>query len=670
MIHNIVDGFAYGGDYNPEQWPEEVWADDMRLMKAAGVNLVSVAIFSWAHLQPKEDQFDFGWLDKILDLMAANGIRADLATATAAQPNWMSLKYPEIMAVDKKGIRYTWGSRQGYCPNSPVYRDAAAKIVNMMAERYAEHPALAMWHVNNEYACHVDSCYCKTCASEFRVWLSNRYGSLEGLNTAWGTSFWSQRYGDWDEVMPPGYTTTFTNPSQEVDYSRFMSDSILSLYTTERDIIRKYTPEKKVTTNFMPLFKPLDYWKWANEMDIVSWDSYPDPQDSLSPSLNAFDHDLMRSFGNGDPFILMEQAAGRVNWRPRNGMKHPGLMRYHSFQALAHGADAIMFFQWRQSIQGSEQFHSAMVPHAGEDSRIFREVSSLGAELRSLSDIAGSRVHAEAGLFVDYDSWWASELLTAPMSAGSYAEELLVWYRGLRSRNIAVNMISSDTELDDYKLLVLPRAFQLSDKTAERLKSWVSSGGILIVSCGSGWMDRTGAIYPGGAPGPLTTTLGLQIADVDPLSGNTANYVDFGDGRAMEIADWREELVLKGAVATAVYSGGPLNGLPASTVNKVGRGEAHYVSFIPGIEALDKIYDSVLKLTGITAVAETPAGVYATRRRGADGRSWLFLMHEGPGEVEIDLPIGAFRNAADGSDLSDRIKLGEWGVTVLEEIRN
>jgi beta-galactosidase len=668
MIHDIVDGFAYGGDYNPEQWPEEVWAEDMHLMKEAGVNLVSVAIFSWARLQPTEDRFDFSWLDRVLDLLAANSIKVDLATATAAQPNWMSLKYPEVLAVDDKGVRYAWGSRQAYCPNSRVYRDAAAKIVGLMAERYARHPALAMWHVNNEYACHVDACYCDTCAVTFRNWLKERYGSLDNLNEAWGTSFWSQRYGDWNEVMPPRYTTTFKNPSQVIDYMRFMSDSILSLYTTERDILRAVNPEKKITTNFMPFFKPLDYWKWAAEIDVISWDSYPDPHDTISPSINAFDHDLMRSMGGGDPFMLMEQAPGRVNWRVVNGMKHPGLMRYHSFQAIAHGADAVMFFQWRQSQRGSEQFHSAMVPHAGKASRTYREISSLGAELKSLSDIAGSRIDAAAGIFVDYDSWWASELETAPTSAGSYAADLLLWYRGFRSKNIAVDMVSQNSALESYRLLVLPRLFLLIESLAERLEAWVASGGVLLVTGGSAWVDETGAIYPGGAPGPLKSMLGLHIADVDPLPPETAFKVDFGDGQPLEASDWREEIELEGAETLAVYSDGPLAGRSALTVNRLGTGEARYISFRPTPETLSRIYDPVLRISGIDPVAVTPPGVYATRRKGSDGRSWLFLMHEGTGEVEITLPEGSFQNPVDGRDIEKKLTLGEWGVTVLEDV--
>jgi beta-galactosidase len=667
MIDDIVDGFAFGGDYNPEQWTEDVWIEDMKLMSKAGVNLVSLGIFSWAKLEPEEGRYDFTWLDRVMNLLAEYNIKADLATATAAQPNWMSVKYPQVMAVDEKGLRYTWGSRQAYCPNSPIYRLGAAAMTRMLAEHYAAHPALAMWHVNNEYACHVQRCYCDICAAEFRVWLEKRYGDLDGVNETWGTAFWSQNYSDWAEVMPPRYTSTFRNPNQQLDYDRFMSDSILSLFTAERDILHQVTPNLKVTTNFMPLFKPLDYWKWAEEIDIISWDSYPDPHDPSSPVMNAFDHDLMRSLGAGKPFMLMEQAAGRVNWRPVNGMKHEGMMRFHSFQALSHGADAVMFFQWRQSRRGSEQFHSAMLPHAGEGSRTFTEITRLGAELKALSSLAGSRIETQVGLFFDYDSWWASEMETAVTAAYPYVEEPLHWYRSLRERNIPVDMVSPNTDFSSYKVLIMPRMFVIDALPASRLESWVEDGGVLLLGPMSAWLDGTGAIHPGGAPGPLRMLTGIRVEDVDPLPPGTSFSVDFGDGRPLAARNWREEIYIEGAEVLAVYIGGPMNGRPAVTAHIRGRGQTRYVSFRPDTEAMDRILDPVLERAGVTGLLETPPGVYASRRIDGDGRGRLFLLREGEGTVEVRLPVEGFTDAVDGRLVGEVLTLGSWDVRVLNE---
>jgi len=353
----------YGGDYNPDQWPERVWDEDVHLMQEAGVNLVSLAIFSWSRLEPSEGKYDFAWLDRIMDKLHAGGIAVDLATATASTPPWMSHQHPEMLPVTIDGVRLWHGARQHYCPSSPVYRSAARRLAEQMAARYAEHPALAMWHVGNEFGCHVAYCYCDVSAEAFRKWLQERHGSIEDLNRAWGTDFWSQRYSNWDEVLPPRRTPTWPNPSQQLDFMRFSSDELLACYEIEREALRERTPDVPITTNFMRFFKPLDYWKWAEREDVVSDDVYQDPSDPEAGMRSAMAGDLMRSLGRGRPWVLMEQTSSRVNWRDVNVAKAPGQMRLWSYQAVARGADGVMFFQWRQSRAGAEKFHSAMVPH-------------------------------------------------------------------------------------------------------------------------------------------------------------------------------------------------------------------------------------------------------------------------------------------------------------------
>ena len=335
----------YGGDYNPEQWPESVWKEDVKLMKRAGVNFVSLGIFSWAKLQRDEKTYTFGWLDRIMDLLSANRIWVDLATATASPPTWLSARYSDVLAVDADGRTYHPGSRQHYSPSSPSYRKYALRLVRKLAERYARHPALACWHINNEYACHVDACHSTSSTEAFRRWLKKRYGSLEALNTAWGTAFWSQHYYHWEEIITPKKTPTFPNPCQDLDFRRFTSDALLELCKAEKDVLRELTPDIPVTTNFMNFFKPLDYWSWAKEIDFTSWDSYPDVLPGNRGDLfNAWGHDLTRSLKPGRPFLLMEQTTSHVNWRPINATKSPGLMRLHSLQAVARGSDGVCFF--------------------------------------------------------------------------------------------------------------------------------------------------------------------------------------------------------------------------------------------------------------------------------------------------------------------------------------
>lgn len=421
----------YGGDYNPEQWPREVWDEDVRLMQRGGVNLATVAVFSWARLEPRPGEYDFAWLDDVLDTLHAGGIRVDLATATASPPPWMAKQHPETLPVTEHGVRLGVGSRQQYCPSSPVYRARALRLVERMVERYAGHPALELWHVNNEYGCHVSHCYCDVSAAAFRTWLESRYGSIDELNRAWGTAFWSQRYDAFDEVEPPRAAPSFRNPTQLLDFDRFSSDELLACYRAEVEVIRAGS-DVPITTNFMGFFKAVDYWEWAKHVDVVSDDTYPDPADPDSPAYAAMVRDLMRSLGGGAPWLLMEQSPSAVNWRARNAPKAPGQMRAWSFQSVARGADGILFFQWRQSKAGSEKFHSGMVPHGGTDTRVWREIEQLGGELRDLSapdiGLEGSSVPASVAIALDWDSWWAIEQPASPTSV-SYVRILFAWHR-------------------------------------------------------------------------------------------------------------------------------------------------------------------------------------------------------------------------------------------------
>ena len=392
-----MPGIAYGGDYNPEQWPEEIWVEDMALMREAGVNMVSVGIFAWALLEPAEGQYDFSRMDRLLDLLHQNGIAADLATPTAAPPAWFFVRHPEALPVDRDGRRLSYGSRQTFCPSSPAYRTAALRIARALADRYADHPAVAMWHIHNEYGCHNAACYCETSAEAFRSWLKAKYGEdLDALNHAWGTAFWSQWYYAWEQVLPPRATGADPNPTHLLDWRRFCSDELLSLCTAERDVLRAAAPSTPATTNFMVNFsiEALDYWRWAPELDIVSNDHYLQSTDPESQIDLALSGDLVRSMAGG-PWLLMEHSTGAVNWQPVNRAKQPGEMRRNALAHVAHGADGVAYFQWRAAKAGAEQWHSAMLPHAGTDSQIWRDVVQLGADLRTLGEVRGSTATAQ-----------------------------------------------------------------------------------------------------------------------------------------------------------------------------------------------------------------------------------------------------------------------------------
>ena len=478
-------GIGYGGDYNPEQWPEATWAEDIWLMAEAGVNLVTVGVFSWSKLQPAPGELTAGWLDRVLDLLAEAGIGVDLATGTASPPPWLVAAHPEILPVTADGRRLAPGARQHYCPSAPAFRAAAADLAARMARRYAGHPAVALWHVGNEYGCHVPACYCELSAEAFRQWLRARYGQLGRLNEAWGGAVWSQDYTRWDQVQPPRTAPTFANPAHQLDFARFSSGELLACYRAERDVIAARSPGAPVTTNFMSLFRPVDQFRWAAELDVVSVDSYPDPAEPESYLLSAMTCDLTRSVGGGRPWLLMEQAPSAVSWRTVNVPKAPGQYRALSLQAVARGGDAILSFQWRAAVTGSEKFHSAMLPHAGTDSRVWREVVALGADLGRLAPVAGSPVPAEAAILLDWESWWALELDPHP-SRLRLIGLLRAFYRPLFEAGVNADFAHPESDLSTYRLVIVPALYLVSDIGADNVGRFVADGGTILMSFFSG----------------------------------------------------------------------------------------------------------------------------------------------------------------------------------------
>jgi beta-galactosidase len=605
----------YGGDYNPEQWPEAIWSEDAELMQQAGVTMVSLGIFSWAMLEPREGEFDFGWLDRAMELLHAAGVRVDLATATASPPPWLTHRYSEVLPVTKDGVRLFAGSRQQYCPSSPTYRRLAARLTSKIAERYADHPALAMWHINNEYGCHVSHCYCETSSKAFRAWLEARYGTIEVLNAAWGTTFWSQRYSEFAEVQPPRAMPSFGNPAQLLDFDRFSADQLLELYRAEAAIVRAATPSIPVTTNFMGFFKGADYWEWAKEVDVVSDDSYPDPADSSSPAYAAMTRDLMRSLRHGQPWILMEQAPSAVNWRARNSPKAPGQMAAWSKQAVARGADGILFFQWRQSIAGAEKFHSGMVPHAGTDTRVWREICELGADLAGLGDIEGSRVDARVAMVFEWDSWRSLEQQAVPTRL-SYVEQVFAWYSPLFERNVLTDFVRADADLSGYDVVIVPSLFCATPAALENLAAYADRDGHLLVTFQTGIVDERMQITSGGYLGALRAALGASIEEFAPLAPPDPDQRGAGTPPTVslegEIAGtgtlWTEKVHATDSQVISRFSSGMLAGSPAITRRK----NAWYVATQPEAALVGGLLDEVLASAGVAT--DAPGTIERVRR--------------------------------------------------------
>ncbi|MFF7445617.1 MULTISPECIES: beta-galactosidase [unclassified Streptomyces] len=658
---------GFGADYNPEQWPREVWQEDVRLMREAGVTVVSVAIFSWARLQPGPDAWDFGWLDEVMDLLHAGGIGVDLATATASPPPWLTTAHPEILPVTATGETLWPGARQHWRPTSPVFREHALRLVREMATRYADHPALVAWHVSNELGCHNVYDYSDDAAHAFRDWLRARYGTLDALNHAWGTAFWSQRYTDWQQILPPRLAASHPNPTQQLDFKRFSSDALKDYLRAERDLLKAITPDVPVTTNFMVMgeTRGMNYADWAEEIDFVSNDHYvhPGPQsrDELSFSAN-----LTSGIAGGRPWFLMEHSTSAVNWQPVNVAKRPGELARDSLLHVAHGADAVCYFQWRQSAAGAEKYHSAMVPHAGADSELFRAVAELGATLKTLAPVAGStRDSARVGIVFDWDSWWASEQDSHPTSLLNYRQEGLDWYSALLALGVRADLVTTKSDFARYDVLIAPVLHVVPADLAKDLTRYAEQGGHLITTYFSGIVDQNDHVWLGGYPGALRDLLGIRVEEFGPLLADETVSLDDGSTGTL----WTDRITLtdERTEVLARYETGDQAGRPALTRRTTNAGSAAYVSTRLGVEGLTALLPRLLEPAGVTS--ELPAearGRVELVVRGNAEDTFLFLVNR----TDDTVPLPGFTgDVLYGTATGDGLELGPREVAVVRRPR-
>lgn len=633
------DKIAFGGDYNPEQWPEETWEEDMRLLKLAHIDTLTLNVFSWAALQPSEETYCFDKLDKIMELARANNMKVCLATGTGAHPAWMARKYPEILRTSEQGIRRKFGGRHNSCPNSSVYRKFSVKLAEKLAERYQKYDNVIAWHISNEYG---GECYCENCEKAFRQWLKKRYGTLEELNRAWTTSFWGHTFYDWEEIVLPDLRSEHMESDRtmaqaiSLDYRRFNSDSILDCFRLEYEAVKKYTPDIPVTTNLMGAYKPLDYRKWGKYLDFISWDNYPSNEDSVSQI--AFHHDLMRGTGGGKPFVLMEQTPSQQNWQPFNALKRPGVMRLWSYQAVAHGSDAVLFFQMKRSIGSCEKYHGAVISHAGhEHTRVFREVAELGRELEQIgSEIIGSGISAQTALMFDWENWWAVEYSAGPSVNLKYKEQVLHYYTALHRQNIPVDIIGEEDDLSGYKLVIAPLLYMTKPGVDERIREFVKAGGTFVTTCFSGYVDESDRVITGGYPGRLRDILGVWVEESDALPEHKSNRF------ICENQEYPAEILCdiihpEGAETLAEYQEDFYAGTPVLTENSFGKGKAYYVGTCSGDEFYRNFTRRLCREQQIVPSAEVMEEVEAVRRRGEQAE-YLFLLNHEDREQEISIP--------------------------------
>ncbi|MEL5991032.1 beta-galactosidase [Microbacterium phosphatis] len=618
-------GILFGGDYNPEQWPREVWREDVELMQRAGVNLVTVGVFSWSTLEPHPGAREWAWLDEILDLLHAHGIAVDLATPTASPPPWMGTLHPETLPVTRDGVRLSPGSRNQFAPSAGVYRAAAVAIARDLAERYASHPAVRMWHVGNEYG-QID--FGPEAARAFRTWLRARYGSIDALNEAWSTRVWSQGYRDFDDIVPPRTAPYLLNPAATLDFHRFTSDELRDCFREQRDAIRSVGATQPITTNLMGFFDLVDGWSWAPDLDVVSDDQYPDPALADSSQTIALVQDLTRSLGGGRPWMLMEQAASAVSWRPHNLPKSPARMRLDSLQAVARGADGVCFFQWRQARAGAERFHSSMLPHAGADSDAFRGIERLGADLAKLRGVTGGRVEAPVAILFDWQGWWAAKEPARPTERHRTLEQLERWHAELWRRGIGSDLVRPGADLAGYRAVLVPHSYILEPDAAAALERAAAAGTRIVVGPFSGVADAHGAILQGRSPVPIRDLVGVSGEE---WVGLPDSGVALSDGSRAQIL--AERLRTDGAEVLASYAEGDLAGRPAVTRH----GDVWYLGTVTSDALLARVLDQALEgIEGALGTQAVPAGLEAVRRGDA-----LFLLNHADSTAQVAVPEGS-----------------------------
>ncbi|WP_213335156.1 beta-galactosidase [Enterococcus casseliflavus] len=667
----FFDRILFGGDYNPNQWPKEIWEEDIRIFKKASINSATVNVFSWAKIQPSENCYDFEELDQIIEKLSTEGFDIVLATSTAALPAWMFKKYPEVARTDYDGRHHKFGQRHNACPNSLVYQKYAERLATKLAERYGENPQVTCWHINNEYG---GECYCDNCEKAFRVWLKDKYHTIEALNKAWNMEFWGHTVYEWDEIVLPnalsegiGYDkTAFAGIS--IDYRRFNSDSLLKNYMMERDAIRKIDPTTPITTNLMGTFKGLDYFKWAKEMDLVSWDNYPSYNTPWS--LVAMTHDLMRGLKQ-QPFMLMEQTPSQQNWQPYNSLKKPGQMRAQSYQTIAHGADTIQYFQLRRSIGACEKFHGAVIEHVGhEDTRVFRETAALGAELAQLSDIIGTQTQAQVAVIFDWDNYWALEYTSGPTVDLKYVEQIHRYYRYFYEQNIAVDLVPVDADLSKYKLVAAPVLYMIKEGMQERLTDFVMQGGALLTTYMSGIVDQSDNVHLGGYPGPLRELAGIWVEEIDALAPEQSNGVSLVNEDLSGTSNLVSDLIhLENAEALAHYTSNFYAGMPAVTKNTFGDGTVYYFGGQLEDQLQDQLFKTIVEESDITPVIEEATKLEIACRENEEAKFFVIINFHEEAQPLPEMFVGK-TDLLTGKVLSSEMMLTQYTTYIVKEGRN
>lgn len=683
-ISKRVPRMLHGADYNPEQWQQypEVLAEDIRLMKLAKCNVMSVGIFSWVSLEPEEGVFTFEWLDRILDSFAENGIYAFLATPSGARPAWMSQKYPEVLRVEANRVRNLHGFRHNHCYTSPVYREKVRIMNTKLAERYANHPAVIGWHISNEFG---GDCHCDHCQEAFRAWVQDKYGTLDKLNHAWWTTFWSHTVTDWSQVESPAPHGETQVHAMNLDWRRFVTEQTADFIKHEIVPLKAANPDIPVTTNLMEFFEGLNYWKFADLLDVISWDSYPtwhdrEGDDSRQAARVAMMHDIIRSIKGGKPWMLMESTPSLTNWQDVSKLKRPGMHLLSSLQAVAHGSDTVQYFQWRKSRGSSEKLHGAVVDHVGhEHTRVFGDVTDVGHALEKLEEVIGTSVPAEAAVIFDWENRWGINDSQGPRNKGvKYEETAEAHYLALWEQGVPVDVIHMDADFSKYKLLVAPMLYMVRSGVGERIQKFVENGGIFVATYWSGIVDEHDLCFLGGFPGPLRKTLGIWSEEIDGLHDHDRNYIIPVEGNELDLQGEYEAVELcdlihtEGAEVLAEYGADFYAGRPALTVNRLGQGKAYYIASRNTGLFHSHFYKSLIDDAGLSKALDVqlPHGVNTAIR--TDGvHDYIFVMNFTHEPQKLTLDGRTYSDLLENHVIADSsVQLGAYAVKVLKAERN
>jgi beta-galactosidase len=673
-----------GVAYYPEQWPEERWSTDARMMREAGLSLVRIGEFSWAKMEPDEGKYDWSWLDKVIETLSAEGLQVVLGTPTATPPAWLIQKHPDILPVDVYGHRRTFGSRRYYCSNNPVYHRYTSRIVQTLAERYGKNPAVIGWQLDNEFGCHdTTRCYCENCAAAFRVWLQKKYGSLDAFNQAWGGVFWSQTYNDWLQVSPPHLTVTEGNPSHVLDWYRFCSDSVAAYAQIQVDILRNLSPGKFITTNFMAAFPDFDHYKIAEPLDFVTWDSYPTGHaeviapnlympgetrpkvayDVGDPYVTGFCHDLIRGLKNGLPFWVMEQQAGHINWADVNPAIRPDTVSLWTWHDLAAGADAVVYFSWRASRFAQEQYHSGLLHHDASVDIGYHEVVKMKDRQPLMRSIQGTRVQADAAILCDYNDLWALDL-QPHNRAITYWRHLFAYHRAFLRNGVPVDLVSVNTDLSCYKLVVAPSLVLADDTLPTHLTQYVTSGGTLVLGARCGFKTLTNIVTDQPLPGPFRKLIGATVEAWHSIPPDITYLMTNHEYKLLKAQVWAEGLSTQSARPVMSYTDGPLEGLAAVTIDTAGQGRAVYAGVWPAESVVNSLVSWILPQAGVESLAILPEGVLVSRRG-----DFIFLLNFTDSPAIARLNVTGLTDAFTGKPIEREVSIAARNVGVFRRQR-